>query len=73
LIAVADNGAGIPRKEQRRIFTSFFRSPLQSSVKGHGIGLSSVEQIVKAHGGNIKLESEQGKGSIFTISLPDKQ
>lgn len=73
LIAVADNGAGIPKKEQRRIFTSFFRSPLQSSVKGHGIGLESVKLIVKAHGGNIKLESEPGKGSVFTMSIPDKR
>lgn len=72
LIAVADNGTGIPKKEQRRIFTSFFRSPLQSSVKGHGIGLAFVKQIVKAHGGKIQLESEPGKGSVFTISIPDK-
>ena len=70
LIAVADNGAGIPPKEQRRIFTSFFRSSMQGSVKGHGIGLASVKQIVKAHGGTLQLESELGKGSTFTISIP---
>ncbi|SEA01123.1 Histidine kinase-, DNA gyrase B-, and HSP90-like ATPase [Porphyromonadaceae bacterium KH3R12] len=73
LIRVADNGMGIPKKDQRRIFTSFFRSPRQSSVKGHGIGLSSAKQIVKAHGGNIGLKSEEGKGTVFTISIPDKQ
>ena len=73
LIAVADNGAGIPKKEQHRIFNAFFRSSLQSSVKGHGIGLSSVKQIVKAHGSNIKLESEEGKGTVFTIHIPEKQ
>lgn len=73
LITVADNGMGIPKKEQRRIFSAFFRSPRQSPVKGHGIGLSSVQQVVKAHGGKIKLESEEGNGTVFTISIPDKQ
>lgn len=73
LIAVADKGAGIPKKEQHKIFGAFFRSARQTSVKGHGIGLSSVQQIVKAHGGNIRLESEEGKGTVFTISIPDKK
>lgn len=72
LIAVADNGPGIPGKEQRSIFHSFFRSSNQSSVKGHGIGLASVKQIVKAHGGTVQLESEPGKGCLFTISIPHK-
>jgi len=70
---VSDNGTGIPKKDQRRIFTAFFRSDRHTSVKGHGIGLTSVKQIVKAHGGTIQLKSEEGKGSVFTISIPDKQ
>ncbi|WP_352422600.1 HAMP domain-containing sensor histidine kinase [Proteiniphilum sp.] len=73
LIGVADNGPGIPKKEQSEVFRDFYRSPRQSSEKGDGIGLSSVRQIVKAHGGSIQLESEEGKGSVFTIILPDKQ
>ena len=73
LIAVSDNGTGIPRKDQRRIFTAFFRSDRHTSVKGHGFGLASVKQIVKAHNGTIQLKSEEGKGTVFTISIPDKQ
>lgn len=73
LISIADNGMGIPKKEQRKVFNDFYRSQQQSSVKGHGIGLSSVQQIVKVHGGKIKLESEEGKGSVFTIIFPNKQ
>lgn len=71
VISVADNGKGIPQKEQRSIFNSFYRSSSQSAVKGHGLGLSSVEGIVKAHGGNIHLQSDEGKGSIFTITIKD--
>ncbi|WP_158602515.1 sensor histidine kinase [Proteiniphilum sp. X52] len=61
LISVADNGIGIPKKEQRKVFSDFYRSQRKSPAKGHGIGLSSVKQIVSAHGGTIKLESEEGK------------
>jgi signal transduction histidine kinase len=73
LISLSDNGIGIKKKDQRRIFTAFFRSDRHTSMKGHGIGLTSVKQIVKAHGGTIQLKSEEGKGTAFTISIPDKQ
>lgn len=72
-ISVADNGKGIHRKEQRLVFNSFFRSSHLTSVTGHGIGLSTVQQIIKVHGGKIKLKSEEGKGSTFTLTLPDKE
>ena len=71
-ISVADNGKGISKREQRLVFTSFFRPPQTASEAGHGLGLSTVQQIIKVHGGKIKLKSEPGKGSIFTITLPDK-
>ncbi len=73
VIAIVDNGVGIFKKEKNRIFNSFFRSPSQSLVKGHGIGLSSVKQILKVHNGIIKLKSEPGKGSTFTIIIPSKK
>ena len=72
VISVADNGKGIPKKEQRLVFTSFFRSSYPTSVRGHGIGLSTVQQIIKAHDGKIKLKSKPGTGTTFTITLPDK-
>ena len=72
VIAIADRGQGIPKKEQRKIFDDFYRSPHQSTEKGHGIGLSTVQQIVKAHRGKIKLKSEEDKGSVFMIIIPHK-
>ncbi|OJV87176.1 MAG: hypothetical protein BGO34_12550 [Bacteroidia bacterium 44-10] len=72
LISVTDHGIGIPKKEQRKVFNDFYRSQRQPSAKGHGIGLSSVKQIVKAHGGSMKLESKERKGSVFIIILPAK-
>jgi two-component system phosphate regulon sensor histidine kinase PhoR len=72
-ISVTDNGKGISKRDQRHIFSSFFRSRNATSEAGHGIGLSAVQQIIKEHDGKIKLKSELGKGSEFIITLPDKK
>ena len=72
VIAITDQGQGIPKKEQRKIFRDFYRSPRKSTGKGYGIGLSTVQQIVKAHGGRIKLESKEERRSVFTITIPHK-
>ena len=72
-IAIADNGIGISKEEQRKVFDQFFRSNEQSSVKGHGVGLSFVKQVVNSHGGSITLDSVPGNGSIFTIYIPEKK
>jgi signal transduction histidine kinase len=71
-VSVADQGVGIDAKDARRIFEKFYRtsSAEQSGEKGTGIGLSIVEQIVVQHGGSITVDSEVGKGSRFTVSLP---
>jgi len=71
-ICVVDHGVGIPRSEQQAIFCKFVRgrAALDASVKGTGVGLSIVQQIVLAHGGEIRLESEPGRGSTFTLLLP---
>jgi signal transduction histidine kinase len=71
-IQVADRGPGIPADELREIFKPFFRGGIARSqqVRGNGLGLSLVKEIVTAHGGTISVESETGKGSVFTISLP---
>lgn len=74
LLSVADRGPGIPREEHEKIFERFYRrgSELRRETQGVGIGLSIVKHIVEAHGGNIFVESEPGKGSKFTIVLPVK-
>ena len=71
-IQVRDQGLGIPLGERRPIFDEFVRGSAAAAlnVKGTGVGLAMVRQIVAAHGGEIRLESEPGKGSTFVILLP---
>jgi len=71
-IAVRDQGAGISRAEQKRIFQKFVRGAAakERSVQGTGVGLAVARRIVRAHGGDITVESEPGRGSTFTVSLP---
>ena len=71
-IRVSDNGPGIPRRDQKRIFEKFYRAqdPLSRQIEGTGLGLAMVQHIVRAHGGWVGVESEVGKGAVFTIALP---
>jgi signal transduction histidine kinase len=71
-IRVRDQGVGIPVAERKRIFGKFVRgcSTKTSGVKGTGIGLTMAQHIVRAHGGHLRVESEPGRGSTFTILLP---
>lgn len=69
-VSVTDNGMGIDRKYQKKIFHQFYRVPETSHKSGYGIGLAFVKYAVKAHGGSIRVESELGKGSTFTFTLP---
>jgi len=70
LLVVEDSGVGIPHSHLPHIFDRFYRVPDPNPEKGLGLGLSFVASIVKAHGGEIRVESESGKGSRFEVLLP---
>jgi signal transduction histidine kinase len=72
-LRITDHGIGIPSHEQGKIFEKFYRvsTGLVHNTKGSGLGLTIVRHIVEAHGGEIVVESAPGKGSRFTILLPE--
>ncbi len=71
-LEVVDHGIGIPPEEQTKIFDKFYRvgDPLVHNTKGSGLGLALVRHIVRAHGGEVAVDSEPGRGSRFIITLP---
>ena len=72
VIAVQDNGIGIPKEDQSRVFERFYRVEKGRARKngGTGLGLAIVKHITQLYGGTVGLESEVGKGSTFTVTLP---
>lgn len=71
-IVVEDKGVGISTRDKKHIFEPFFRGKevVDEQISGNGLGLSLVKQIIEAHGGEIFVESEIGKGSKFIVHLP---
>jgi heavy metal sensor kinase len=70
---IEDSGVGIPQDHLPHIFDRFYRVPDPNPEKGLGLGLSFVASIVKAHGGEIHVRSEAGRGSCFEVTLPAGQ
>ena len=71
-VNVTDSGIGISEEETAKIFTRFYRSPQVHDERGVGIGLYLAREILSREGGYIKVSSEKGKGSTFSIFLPKK-
>jgi len=74
-IAVEDKGIGIAPKDLKHIFEPFFRAKavVDEQIHGNGLGLSLVKETAEAHGGKVSAKSEIGKGSCFTIELPQRE
>jgi two-component system phosphate regulon sensor histidine kinase PhoR len=72
IFTIKDEGIGMSKSVQKNVFQKFYREERGNihNVKGHGLGLAYVKEIVEKHHGTVFVESEKGKGSIFTIKLP---
>jgi two-component system phosphate regulon sensor histidine kinase PhoR len=69
-IVIEDNGIGIKEEHQINVFNKFYRAGNPANVKGLGLGLYIVKRIVENHDGTIRIDSEWGKGTTVTITLP---
>jgi len=71
-VRIKDNGVGVPEKDLPKLFTKFFRAVnvIRMQTEGSGLGLFMVKNIIKRHGGEIMVKSEEGKGTEFIFTLP---
>ena len=72
LVTVEDEGPGISEEDRSRIFEKFYQADRSRSGSGNGLGLALVRRIVTLHGGDVTVESEPGRGALFTVDLPKK-
>jgi PAS domain S-box-containing protein len=73
IFQIRDQGIGIPEEARQRLFEPFFRAKNVGTVSGTGLGLSIVKRLVEMHGGHINVDSQEGKGTTFTVVLPQKE
>ena len=71
VVKIADEGIGIPKEAQSHIFEKFYQADKMRSSGGTGLGLALVSRIVTLCEGSVSVESEEGKGSVFTVKLPE--
>ena len=74
VLEISDTGVGIPAEDVEHVFDRFYRVDKARSrdTGGTGLGLSIVQQIIRLHAGSVTVQSEQGKGTTFTVQLPVK-
>lgn len=72
ILSVQDNGMGIPEKDQKHLFTPFFRAGNASTIQGNGLGLSIVKESMQMHNGTVSFLSNPANGSTFTLHFPEK-
>jgi signal transduction histidine kinase len=74
-VRVADTGIGIPPAERSKVFDAFYQVDSSSTREygGTGLGLSIVKRIVDAHGGSVRVESNEPNGTVFVVTLPSAQ
>jgi len=71
VLAIADDGVGIPAADLPHVFERFFRAGnVDAAIPGTGLGLASVRQIVRAMEGEVAVESREGVGTVVTVDLP---
>jgi PAS domain S-box-containing protein len=70
ILRIQDEGIGIPLNDQQHVFESFYRGSNTRNISGTGLGLAIVKRAVDLHGGQIALESREGVGTTFTVTLP---
>lgn len=73
IVKVADTGCGIDRETGKHIFEKFYQGDTSRATRGNGLGLALVRRVVEIVGGNISVESQVGRGSVFTIEIRRKQ
>lgn len=70
VVRMSDNGAGMSEKDKQNLFTLFYRGDNGKQADGHGIGMTLSQKIIHLHGGDISVNSEQGRGTSFVVELP---